>query len=128
MNMKRYVVELGMGTEIHGQDTTNACVKAVRDAMSRLCIGVGLKELFNLTGHDDIFLEVLVACPHPEEVDTKEIQKTLLSNKSKIDVIKGGMIARGHIDPYYEDASDEIIVANAAITVFIDTDKVTLQK
>ncbi|MDQ1278983.1 MAG: hypothetical protein QG670_243 [Thermoproteota archaeon] len=126
--MKRYVVELGMGTEIHGQDMTNACIKAVRDAMSKLCIGVGLKELFNLTGHDDIFLEVLVSCPNPEEVDAKEIQKTLLSNENKIYIVKGGMIAKGHIDSYFEDISDEIIVANAAITVFVDIDKVTLQK
>jgi len=127
MNGKRFVVELGMGVEIHGQDMTEAAVKAMKDAMGRLCIGVGLNELFGLTGHDDIALEVLVACPRPEEVDVEEIRKVLLPKSSDIKVIRGGMLARGHLDPYYGDQSDEILVANAAVTVFIDTDKVNLK-
>ncbi len=124
MTGKRFVVELGMGVEIHGQDMTEAAVKAVKDAISRRCIGVGLTELFNLTGHDDIALEVLVACPRPEEVDVEEVRKVLLSKHSDIRVVKGGMLARGHQDPYYDDQSDEIIVANAAVTVLVDKDKV----
>ena len=124
MTGKRFVVELGMGVEIHGQDMTEAAVKAVKDAIGRRCIGVGLSELFNLTGHDDISLDVLVACPRPEEVDVEEVRKVLLSKRSDIRVVKGGMLARGHRDPFYDDQSDEIIVANAAITVLVDTDKV----
>jgi len=120
---KRFIVQLGMGVEIHGQEMTEAAVKAVKDATGRACIGVGLNELYGLTGHDDIALEVLVACPRPEEVDVKEIRKVLLSKRSDIKVVRGGMLARGHLDPYYGDQSDEIIVANAAVTVYIDTDK-----
>ena len=128
MGKKRLIIELGMGTEIHGQDMTRAAEKAVRDAMSRVCIGVGLKELFNLTGHNDVILEVLIACPHPEEVDPQKIREILMSNKSDIKIVKGGMLVKGHLDPFYDDRSDEIIVANAAITILIDTDEVTLQK
>lgn len=128
MGRKRLIIELGMGTEIHGQDMTRAATKAVRDAMSRLCIDVGLKELFNLTGHDDIMLEVLIACPRPKEVNAREIRKVLMSNKSEIKIVEGGMLAKGHLDPYYDDTTDEILVANAAITVLIDTDQVSLQK
>src|SRR4030043_799676 len=108
---KRFVVERGMGVEIHGQDMTEAAVKAVKDAISRRCIGVGLNELLNLTGHDDIALDVLVACPRPEEVDVEEVRKVLLSKHSDIRVVKGGMLARGHRNPFYDDQSDEILVA-----------------
>jgi len=51
-----------------------------------------------------------------------------MSNKSDIKIVKGGMLVKGHLDPFYDDRSDEIIVANAAITILIDTDEVTLQK
>ena len=128
MNKKRFIVELGTGIEIHGQDMTRAAVKAVRDAMGRQCVGLGLGELFNLTGHDDIILEVLVACPRPEEVKIDEVKKVLLSTQNEVKVVQGGMLARGHIDPVYKDKAEEIVVANAAITVLVDTDKVKLEQ
>ncbi len=128
MNKKRFIVELGTGIEIHGQDMTRAAIKAIRDAMSRLCVGLGLGELFNLTGHDDIILEVLIACPRPEEVKVEEVKKVLLSSQNEVKVVPGGMLARGHIDPVYKDKSDEIIVVNAAITVLVDIDKVKLEQ
>ena len=127
MSMKRYVVELGTGIEIHGQDMTRAAVRAVKDAMSRMCIGVGLAELFDLTGHDDVFLDVLIACPFPEQVKIEEVKKALISNTNKVSVVKGGMVARGHKDDLFSDKSEEILVANAAVTVFINTDGVKLQ-
>ena len=128
MGRKRFIIELGMGTEIHGQDMTRAAIRAVRDATSKVCIGVGFSELFASTDHDEVMLEVLIACPRPEEVNIEEIRKTLISSKSDIKVVLGGMLAKGHLDPYYNDKSDEIIVANAAITVLMDTDKVSLQR
>jgi len=79
MGKKRLIIELGMGTEIHGQDMTRAAEKAVRDAMSRVCIGVGLKELFNLTGHNDVILEV--PAPIPRKWIPKKSEKSSCQTK-----------------------------------------------
>ena len=119
---------MGTGIEIHGQNMTRAAVKAVRDAMSRQCVGLGLGEIFNLSGHNDITLDVLIACPRPEEVNLDEVRKMLPSPRCEVKVVDGGMSARGHVDEMYGDKSDEIIIANAAVTVLVDIDKVTLQQ
>ena len=36
--MKRFIVELGMGTDLHGGDVTKAAKRAVRDAVSKSCL------------------------------------------------------------------------------------------
>ena len=36
--LKRYIVEFGMGADLHGGDVTKAAVKAVKDATSRSCL------------------------------------------------------------------------------------------
>jgi len=43
MAYKRYVVEFGMGADLHGGDLTKAAQKAVKDALSTsLCHGVSV--------------------------------------------------------------------------------------
>ncbi len=48
-NLRRFVLEFGMGLDQHGQDVTNAACKAVKDAVARSCLS-GLLEIVRL--HD----------------------------------------------------------------------------
>ena len=41
--MKKYIVELGLGSDFHGQDVTKAAKKAAKDAISHSCL-CGLEE------------------------------------------------------------------------------------
>ena len=41
---KKYIVEIGMGADLHGQDVTKAGRKAVKDAISHSCL-CGLQEI-----------------------------------------------------------------------------------
>ena len=122
MNKKRFIIEMGTGVEQHGQDITRAATKAVKDAISRVSL-VGLLEMVTLEDLNEIFVEVLIACPRPKEVDADEVLQTLPFGQKKIKVVEGGMIVHGHQLPALEDRSDEIIIANAAVTVCIDADK-----
>lgn len=122
MNKKRFIIEMGTGVEQHGQDTTKAATKAVKDAITRVSL-VGLLEMVALKNLNDVLVEVLVACPRPEEVNTSEVLKALPFGQKTIKVTEGGMVVHGHQIPGMGDKSDEVIVANAAVTVCIDAEK-----
>jgi uncharacterized protein (TIGR02058 family) len=124
MTRKRFVIEMGTGVDQHGQSATVAATRAVRDAVSRVCL-IGMLELIDLKG--PMIVEVLVACPHPEDVDTAEVLAVLPFGEKTISVVAGGMVVRGHASASLGDRTDEILVANAAVTVSVDTDGASLK-
>ena len=126
MNRKRFIIEMGTGVDQHGQDVTEAATKAVKDAVSRVCL-IGLLELVEVQDRDSMLVNVLVACPRPDEVNTDEVASVLPFGQKEIKVVEGGMIVHGHEAPSMGDKSDEIMVANAAVTVYIDADKAVMR-
>ena len=126
MNKKRFVIEMGTGVEQHGQDITRAATKAVKDAIGRVSL-VGLREMTSLEDLDEMLVEVIIACPRPDEIDTNQVLQALPFGQKEIKTVEGGMIVHGQQLPELEDKSDEIIIANAAVTVYLDTDKVTIR-
>ncbi len=126
MNKKRLVIEIGTGVEQHGQDVTRAATKAVKDAIGRVSL-VGLREMMALKDLNEMLVEVLVACPHPEEVNTDEVLQALPFGQKEIKTVEGGMLVHGHKLHELEDKSDEIIIANAAVTVSLDVEKTTIR-
>lgn len=127
MNLRKFIVETGMGIDQHGQDVTEAAVKAVRDAVARPCL-CGISQILGMKDWSNVYVEALVACPHPEQVRTEEVLKALPLGNTSIKVIDGGMIAHGVASPRLGDRSDEMYIANAAITVSVDVDRVALPK
>ena len=55
--MRRFIVELGMGSDLHGGDVTKAAMRAVRDAVSRSCL-CGLFEVAGLKRPEDMFIHL----------------------------------------------------------------------
>lgn len=123
MNLKKFIIEMGMGIDQHGQDPTNAARKAVEDAISRSCLS-GLLEIARLQDVNQMFVEVLIACPQPERVDRASVLQAVPFGQKQIKVVKGGMVARSIFQPELGDTSDESYVANAAVTVFVNMDDV----
>ena len=50
--MGRFIIELGMGADLHGQDVTKAAKKAVEDAISMSCL-CGLREVLGIGNLND---------------------------------------------------------------------------
>jgi uncharacterized protein (TIGR02058 family) len=71
-----------------------------------------------------MYVDVLIACPLPEQVDTHRVLQAVPFGEKQIKVVEGGMIARCICQPELGDTSDEAFVANAAVTVFVDMDRV----
>lgn len=126
MRKKRFIIEMGTGVDQHGQDMTKAAIKAVKDAITRVCV-IGLLELVELKDLNGMMLEVLVACPRPEEVDREQVLEALPFGQKEIKVVEGGMAVHGHQSESMGDKSNEILVANAAITVYVDADKAVIR-
>jgi len=123
MNLKRFCIEMGSGIDQHGQDVTSAATKAVKDAVARICLS-GLEEVLRLGSPDEMIVDILVACPNPKEVNKEKVLAALPFGQKKIEVIEGGMRAKVSFAPKLGDKVDEAVMANAAVTVFVDMDKV----
>lgn len=112
---KRFVVEMGLGIDQHGQNPTTAAIKAIKDAISRCCL-TGITEL----GIEKIRIEALIGVPFHERADVKEIENSLpLECDKKIELVDGGLKGKGVRMETFGDKTDEIIAAVAFITVCV---------
>ena len=119
MTRKRFIVETGSGVDLHGENVTEAACRAVRDAISGSCL-CGLQEVLELKTYDQVEVEILIASPKPDEVDLDQVKKLVPMKCSDIKSIQGGMQVRGLLVPRFAPDRDQIVMANAAVTVFIN--------
>ncbi|UCD80205.1 MAG: Lin0512 family protein [Desulfobacterales bacterium] len=115
---KRFIVEIGTGIDIHGENVTKAACRAVKDAVSRSCL-CGLLEILEINNLEDVVVEIQVASPNPEKVDLEKVMAEVPIGRKSAVAVQGGMTARGLCVPQFAPACDQIVVANAAITVFV---------
>ena len=121
---KTLFVELGVGSDQHGQDGTKAAVRACKDAISFN----SLPAIADLIpgGYGGMKLHVLVAAPidaYPVDVD--EVKKVFPYGSVDVELVRGGMVASSGIaieamgDGFDADgrANDDFIVVNAAVSV-----------
>ena len=111
MMAKRYITEMGMGTDVHGQDYTVAAERAVFDAIhhSSLHFFKHLNKSAN-----DMVIDLMVAVPKPKEVDEKRLIGSLPYGTVNLLLSEGGLEIPG------DDEDDAIIIANAGVIVRLD--------
>jgi uncharacterized protein (TIGR02058 family) len=115
---QRYIVEIGTGADLHGGDVTKAAQKAIKDAVSHSCL-CGLFDIMNFTDPNEMYIELKIACPHPEKIDHEEVLRSVPFGTVDLEVVEGGLSVRGLYLPELGDG-DTIVVAVAALTVYID--------
>ena len=123
---RRYIVEVGTGVDLHGEDATDAAQRAVRDAIGRVSM-VGLTQLFDAPSfrevEDALMVDVTVALPRPEAVDRDAVLSVLPEGRRRITVVGGGM--RFPTPQTAEDARTHgILVAVAIIIVLVDVSRI----
>jgi uncharacterized protein (TIGR02058 family) len=117
---QRFIVEIGTGIDLHGEDVTKAACRAVRDAISRSCL-CGLVEILGIKDLQALDVEVLVAVPRPQNVNLDLVMAEVPIGRKTARATEGGMIAKGLCVAQFAKDCDQIIVANAAVTVLIET-------
>ena len=111
MALKRMVLEIGMGTDIRGADSTKAAERALRDALwhNSLSIATALgKPLEAMQVH------VRIGVPRPETVDKAAVLRVLPYGRGTIEVVEGGLEVRNDGD------TDSTLIANACAVVSLD--------
>jgi|TARA_Y100000310_G_scaffold345482_1_gene465507 uncharacterized protein (TIGR02058 family) len=118
MERNRFVIELGTGVDLHGEDATEASCRAVTDAISNSCL-CGLSEVVKPEEATKIEVEILIATPKPDSVDVDRVKSMAPIGEKSVQVIEGGMTAQGLMVERFGPGCDKILVANAAVTVFV---------
>lgn len=118
MKRKRFIVEIGTGVDLHGEDATKAACKAVSDAISKSCL-CGLVEILGMEDPEALEIDILVGSPKPNEIDLEQVKAVVPIGRKTAQAIAGGLSTKGLCVSQFGPDCDQIMVANAAVTVFI---------
>ncbi|MCC6534109.1 MAG: Lin0512 family protein [Burkholderiales bacterium] len=108
MALRRVILELGTGTDLHGGDYTKAALRALQDALHHSSLSF-LRSL----GLDakQMHIEVTIGVQRPERVEREAIRAALPHGKIGVNVVKGGL------DVPEEGEHDAAVIAAAAVAV-----------
>ena len=104
----RYVTEMGMGTDVHGRDYTQAAERAVFDAIHHSSLH--FFSALDKTPHD-MRIELRIGVPEPDAVDKDRVAAVLPYGTVEVLVEKGGLEIPA------DDGRDAIVIANAGVIV-----------
>lgn len=111
MALRRCLLEMGMGVDLHGKDYTKAAQRAVRDALSHVSLGfAGVMG----AGPGSMHLDVTIGVPQPDAVDGKAVLDIFPYGHKHIKVVQGGLEVPA------ESGTDATVIVNAAIVVSLD--------
>ncbi|MFX1389010.1 MAG: Lin0512 family protein [Promethearchaeota archaeon] len=121
--VKRFIVEIAQGVDQHGHNNncTNASIKAVKNAIAKNCL-CGLSEICDFKEPKDLLkmiVHVKIGAPYPENIDEKKILKAIPFGEKSIEIVKGGLVAKGVMIKELGDTSENIIICDAAVTVSV---------
>jgi len=111
MAKKRVVTQFGMGTSIRSLNYTEACARAIRDALWHNSLNVA--DAFGFD-REAMLIDVEVGVQRPDLVDASVLMGIFPYGQPNITVVKGGL------DIVRHDKPGTSVVANAAIMVSFD--------
>jgi len=108
MPLKRVILEMGAGNDLHGADYTKAALRAVQDALHHSSLSI-VRSL----GLDSkaMQVEVTIGVQQPDKVDAEAVRASLPRGEVTVSVVKGGL------DVPEEGSHDRAVIASAAIAV-----------
>jgi uncharacterized protein (TIGR02058 family) len=104
MSTVPYVLEFGMGVDLHGEDCTKAACRAVFDAVRHSSLPL-LNEIRERGG--TMLVDVTVAVPEPATVNLDVVKAELPHGEISVHAVSGGLRVPGR----------ETIIACASISV-----------
>ncbi|MEK9692281.1 MAG: Lin0512 family protein [Rhodospirillaceae bacterium] len=108
MAIKRLLLEIGMGNDLHGGDYTKAAIRAIQDAVHHSSLS--LIRALDLD-RDQIFIDVNVGVQEPDKVDVKAVKNSLPFGIVSVSAVKGGLNVP-------EDGENDLaVIATATVIV-----------
>lgn len=117
MTLKRYVTEMGMGTDVHGGDYTKAAKRAVADAIRHSSLN-----FFRALGKSphDMKITVRIGVQQPDALDLDAIAAELPYGEVTVVPVLGGLDVPAEPDGPDMPGVDKLVIANAAVLVCFD--------
>lgn len=115
MTIKRLVVEMGQGVDLHGMDYTKAACRAVDDVLRHASLTI-----FRSLGldHDKMLVGVQIGAQKPEEVDLNAVAAKIPFGEVTVTAEKGGLNVGGRHSSAPE--TDVTVMCTAAVIVSYD--------
>ena len=111
MPLKRVILEMGTGNDLHGRDYTKAAIRAVEDAIHHSSLTM-IRTLG--VDRDTVRVDVTVGVQHPGRVDAEAVKRALPMGQVAVKVVEGGL------DIPDEEANDVAVIASTAVAVSLD--------
>lgn len=110
MSRARYVTEMGMGVDVHGENYTKAAKRAVSDAIRHSSLN-----FFRALGRSpqDMEIDLYIGVAKPEQLDCDAIAAELPYGSVTVHPVSGGL------DVPNSDEADPVVIANAAVVVYM---------
>ena len=108
MALKRVILELGTGNDLHGGDYTKAALRAVQDALHHSSMSMIRSLGLN---SKDMQVEVTIGVQRPDKVNAAAVQASVPHGRVTVKVVKGGL------DVPEDDRDDIAVIASAAVAV-----------
>jgi len=117
MALKRYVTEMGMGTDVHGGDYTKAARRAVSDAIRHSSLN-----FFRVLDKspEDMQITVRIGVQAPDALDTAAIAAELPYGEVTVIPVLGGVDVPGEPGADGAPGIDKLVIATAAVLVHFD--------
>ena len=111
MALKRIILEMGAGNDLHGADYTKAALRAVQDALHHSSLSV-----MRTLGLDasKLHVEVTIGVQQPDKVDLEKVKASLPHGIVTVKAVKGGLDVA---DP---ENNDPAVIASAAVEVQLE--------
>jgi len=113
MPRKRLAIEMGMGTDLHGQDYTKAAVRALKDALWHNSLSIAPALGYP---REAMQVEVEIGVAEPGAVDCDAVAAVLPYGTATVRAVKGGL------DVVNDEGTNTTVIANAAAIVYLDID------
>ena len=111
MPLKRMILEIGMGNDLHGGDYTKAAVRAVEDAVHHSSLSFARSLDLNW---DAIKVDITIGVHEPDTVDLEAVKAVLPSGQVSAKAVKGGL------DVSDRAVDDRAVIAVAAVEVMVE--------
>ena len=107
----QFAVEMGMGTDLKGQDYTKAAARAVHDALHRNFLTIGAA--FDLP-LEAMLVDIRVGVSKPDAVDLDVVKAEAPVGNVTAEAVRGGLEV--------EMMGHKALIANAIVTVSYDVE------
>ena len=110
MSDQRFILEMGMGNDLHGMNYQKAATRAIESALRRAPLPI-----FDSTGmsHTEMRVAVTIGVQEPDALDLEALAKGLPRGRATVTAVKGGQNVTN------PETGETLVIATAAVEAFL---------